>query len=622
MPLDDIDLENQRVEQILRFSKLLALIATVVAAIPCLIGWLTAPVGSLYLGIQTNLDDHMVYAAWMRQAMEGRFLFDNRFAVDPQPGLTVHVYFYVLGLIAKVLGIPVTMAVVRLFLTYVFVRVFARFLIQLKVDVFSAKFILMIGCFGGGLGFLAWETFGQDIVSGPEFLKSIFGTSASIDVWQPEAFVFPSMLTNGLFLVSLCLIVTVLQAVIDAKDSWKSVLGGAVAYGVLMNIHSYDVLLIGLVLVGFLATQLVRRQVSLGWVLRTLCIICGALPAAVWFLYVLQNDPVFQARAATLTFSAGFRPVLLGIFPPLVLAALAIWKFEGRWRLAGSIAFAVLIVSLLLLSANYQPTKYMLEPVTWMAIFALGVGTVALLSSQNDDWNIAVSWAIMGTVAIYFPALFQRKLAMGLIVPWAMLAAVGLKELLKNRDRSTRNLVATLTLFVSCASSIRWFQREIQFVRNDVGRTAVHPVYFSQDTKMILDYLNKESGRRVVVSMPGVWNPVGPDSPGEFKTPIVPDLNAILSGLAGVYTYAGHWSETPDYNKRRARATMLYLATTTSEQRAALLEMMRPDYVVAPNTGAFPEVVLGDQRIPLADLTSIGTVVYNGNQFLLIKVNH
>src|ERR1700704_2470901 len=91
----------------------LALVAAILAVSPYIYGCLTAPPGTRYIGFQYNTDDHMVYAAWMRQAIEGRFLFDNRFAIDAQPGLTIHVYFWALGLLAKGTGIPLAAAIAR-----------------------------------------------------------------------------------------------------------------------------------------------------------------------------------------------------------------------------------------------------------------------------------------------------------------------------------------------------------------------------------------------------------------------------------------------------------------------------------------------------------------------------
>lgn len=616
MALDAIDLENQRIAQIWRFTRILALVCVLLAALPSLIGWISKPPGSLYLGIQTNLDDHMVYAAWMRQAMDGKFFFDNRFTVDWQPGLTVHLYFYVLGLVAKLLGIPLTMALARLALTYLFVIVLGKFFIRLKIAVFPAKYMLLIGCFGGGLGFLAWERFGEAFVNGPPFLAPLFGGREPIDVWQPEAFVFPSMLTNGLFLASLCLIIWTLQAVIDARDSWQPVLKGAVSYGLLMNIHSYDVLLIALVLVGFLVTQAVRKRVGWVWVVRALVIGAGAVPAALWFLHVLAEDAVFRERAATLTYSPNFRQILLGILPMIVLAGFATWKSSAKYRIHAFLGYVGLLLALTVASSGHDPSGYFLNLPAWIVLLLATLVLIGLMATDDDSWNIAWSWAMVGLVAVYFPALFQRKLAMGLAIPWSMIAAYGLFELLKPLDRSTRNLVATLTLFVTSASSILWFQRETSYIRSDVGRTAVHSVYFTQDTGRIIDILNKVHGRCVVLAMPGVPNPTGP---AEFKTPQMTDLNPVLSGLCGVYTYAGHWSETPDYARRRSEATLVYFATTSPERRAALLDRIKPDYVVAPNLNAYPEIVSGDDHIPLADLSYLGETVYRGNQLMLIK---
>src|SRR5665213_3528558 len=84
-----------------KFVWRLALVAVFLAVAPAILAVLTAPAGSSYVGYQYNTDDHMVYAAWMRQAMDGHFFFDNRFTTQAQPGLTVHVYFFLLGLIAK-----------------------------------------------------------------------------------------------------------------------------------------------------------------------------------------------------------------------------------------------------------------------------------------------------------------------------------------------------------------------------------------------------------------------------------------------------------------------------------------------------------------------------------------
>jgi len=297
-----------------RFTFIFAVALAAVALVPTFVALLTAPAGSLYLGVQYNTDDHMVYAAWMRQAMEGRFFFDNRFTTDSQPGLTIHLYFFALGLIAKGIGIIAASTLARVGFSFLFVVLVGRLLERLDPPVFLGKIALALIATGGGFGFLWWRNYGVAMKEGA-IASGLTHGLLPIDVWQPEAFAFPSMLTNGLFMASLCLILWVLLAVAGCRDSWRGVAGGAAGFALLMNIHSYDVLLLALVLVGFLVCALATKQASWRWIGRVAVIGAGAIPPALWFTHVLANDPVFQARAATETFSPNFRQVVIGLLP-------------------------------------------------------------------------------------------------------------------------------------------------------------------------------------------------------------------------------------------------------------------------------------------------------------------
>ncbi|MCW5939030.1 MAG: hypothetical protein KF884_04180 [Fimbriimonadaceae bacterium] len=607
------------------FSRRFGILVVFLALMPALIGFASAPPGSLYLGVQTNVDDHMVYAAWMRQAMEGRFLFENRFAVESQPGLTLNLYYLALGLMAKAVSIPVAWLMARAVFSFLFVVLLGRFLLRIGLDAFQTKLSIVLVTFGGGVGFFVWEKFGQVVVNSPELLKSITAGKLPIDVWQPEAFVFPSMLTNGLFMASLCLILVTLQAVIESKESWAPVLRGALAFGALMNIHSYDALLVVLVLLGFLVAQLASRDVTWAWLGRTAVIGLGAVPAAAWFVYVLGQDPVFQSRAATETFSPVFRQVALGLLQAVVLTGLGITAAKEKRMLAGiSLALFTGVVAFFLWSSNPPVADYSMagpfvaeSVLPFLLVFASALGALALMARKERGINFVWAWALVGVAAVYFPALFQRKLAMGLVVPWGILAAVGLSSVLRRFETSTRNLVASLAIIVTSASSLFWFQREALFIRNNVASTAVHPVYYSRDTSRILAILSEVKGRKVVLAMPGVWNPVGP---ADFSTPLVPDLNPVLTGLAGATSFAGHWSETPDYIRKRNLALSFFLASTTDQQREEILRFVQPDYIVAPNPQTFGSTPTGNGPLSIADVRKVGRVVYDGNQFILISL--
>ncbi len=604
-----------------RYVLVLSICLAVVLSFPWLYAHMVAPTGSSYTGFEYNADDQMVYAAWMRQASDGHLMMDNRFAVEPQPGLTINVFFFALGLLAKVLTIPVAVHAARIGLSVLLVFLLHGLIRRVTKDVYTTKLALTLTVLGGGLGFLVWHNYGQVFTKptplGPA-LSPLLGGGLPTDVWQPEGFVFPSMLTNALFVAALCLIVFTFTCFLDARDNKRAVLPGAIAFGVLMNIHSYDALLVAIVMVGFLVACLAQKSVTGAWVGRAALIGCGAVPAALWFVHVLQNDPVFQARAATETYSPNFRQLVFGYLVMILLAFVGIaMRKVGKRPLAGLAVVGALIVGLFLLATRpYE--GYFLSMAVWGAVVLVGLGAIWLLSGEEPAWNLLISWAVLGLVAPYFPALFQRKLTMGLSIPWAILASVGLAAAGAKLDRQARNLVTVLGLVLLSGTSLFWvLLRDRTLISTDVSNTTMHPVFLSTNESQILDYLNSQKGRIVAVARPGISVPAvagsGEVIPDVWQPPYIPDLNPFLSGFAGAYTYAGHWSETPDYLGRRGLAVKIFDVWTSPEQRRALLAESGATYLVAPVPEAFPEA-------NLADLRSLGEVAVDGPQFRLIRL--
>jgi hypothetical protein len=608
-------------------------VVILVAAIPALFAWVTAPNGSTYLGYQYNSDDHMVYAAWIRQAMDGRFFFDNRFTTDRQPGLTVHIYFFLLGLIAKVTGISVATTLARLGFSALFVFLIHRLVKRLNWTFYATKLAVSLTIVGGGIGFLTWQSFGQDFVL-PSPITGILMGHLPVDVWQPEGFIFPSMLTNSLFMVSLCLILYTLDAYLECRRNPKVIIPGAVAIGLLMNIHSYDALLIGLVLIGFVAASAVQNALSKQWLGRSALISLGLIPAALWFFYVLKNDPVFQFRAATETYAPNFRQIVFGYLPLVILAFAGVINriqesedTKARKRRTLGVALLAATYVLLFVLASGHVKGYFLTGPAFGAVFLATIGAVALASEENMAWNLFFAWASIGLIAVYFPGLFQRKLAMGLSIPWAVLAAYGLHGVLKSQDRSSRNLVLALSIIVLGASSVRWFAREILFIRTNVSNTTRHPVYLTADVEKIIDYLNHQPGKKVLLALPGVASSSvaegnnGTPIPDSFQTPSIPDLAPIVTGLTGTYSYAGHWSETPEYTKRVGDLYPFFFRepygaihrVMAPEDRRAFIARVGATYAIVAAPASYPS-------LPLVAPEDLGAVVVHGSQFELVKL--
>ncbi len=540
------------------YTKWMALLLSVLILLPTLIGLALKPAG-LYMGIQYNFDDHMVYAGWMRQAMEGRLLFENRFTADPQPGLTLHLYFLALGWLAKLIGIPLAMHAARVGFCYLSVILLGRLIEAVSSDTYQRKIALALGIFGGGLGFTVWHNFGVAIVKpvgGP--LAGWMLSRLPTDVWQPEGYFFYSALTNSLFMVSTCLILGTFLNVLQARESKAAVWRGSLCFGVLMNIHSYDVLLVSLVMLGVPFALYKAEVITKQWIGRSLLIALGAVPAALWFAYVLKNDPVFQARAATLTYSPNFRQLFFGFIPLIFFGFFALSKGTSQAK-AGVATLAAFLFGLYVYSGNLEFLQdgYFLTPITFGICFIAILGIIYLQRQSRPAFSIILCWALIGLIAPYFPALFQRKLTMMLGIPWGILAGMGIANLLSRRERGQRNMLTSLVILLCSATGILWVQREITLARNNVSNTTVHAVTQPPEVAKMIEVLAPLGREAVIASLPGAPSPFqdeqGNAIPDLYNTPVIPDLNPVLVGLAGTRAYAGHWSETPAYGEKRTK---------------------------------------------------------------------
>ncbi len=482
---------------------------------PYIFGALIKPEGSTYFGVHTNFDDHAVYAAWTKQSAEGNFFFENRFAVEEQPKKTVHLYFWAIGKLASLTGIPLAMHIGKLLFTLLFSLSLYTLITKITKDDATQKWAFAGSLFFGGMGWLFWKN---------------YGNSAPIDTWQPEAFIFPSVMTNGLFSVSLFLIVSCINSILDCRNSFFPAIKGATYLFFLTNIHTYDTLLLALICIPFLIFCIGKKLFSWSWFLRSSIVAAGAIPPILWFVYVRTVDSVFAARAATVTNSP----------PPI-----QIW-----------LSIAVL--------------------------FCLAMVGLLKSDKSNPALLLVGAWAIVAPWVVYYPGLFQRKLAMGMGLPLGILSGLAIAFLLTTISSKTIKLAfGVLLAAILSASNLRWMIRESKMAELNLSNTTVHSIFADKSVTEILNYLRenkKESD--VLIAMPGIPSQVTEDV---FVLGI-PDLNPVMTGWAGIKTYAGHWSETPNYlNKRQEVALALFVSSSTSQTAKPLLQKSNATYVILPN---------------------------------------
>lgn len=597
----------------------ITLLALALSSAPYVFGYLNQPKdGSLYLGVHWGFDDHAVYAAWAKQAQEGKVLFENRFTTDPQPGLTFQAYFLLIGNLAKFTGIPVAMHIGRVLFGLLFLFALYRLVCRLSQSSFARGVMFSTAIFGAGTGYLYWARYLGDL-----------GMNRPIDVWQPEAFTFPSLMTNGLFCAALWLIVVFWNSLLDARHSAKAVIPGFLAVLVLTNIHTYDTLTIGIVGVGFLASQMAAKNVTGAWLVRAGIMAAGALPSLAWFLYVRSKDPVFAARAETVTTSPSLYNVLVGYGPLLLLALLAF--FIGRYRKetgespgyghTACTMLAALLIALVIIQAqsSYSPEQPWLGAIPWLLLAVVGAFLCAWLRPEVPAYGLMFAWIVMGLIALYYPGLFQRKLAMGLSIPIGLMAGASIAWLLERVQEQSRASAAVLAVLVLSITSLRWIERDLYMVRDNVTNT-LHLVFWPAEVKQMLDVLQNEAAPgAVVIAPPGLWRKeiVHSETGGtheEFQIDI-PDLNPVLSGWGGVRTYAGHWSETPNYGERRAELLRNVIATeeggATPDRLDEFIRKVKADYVV----------ITTDGRSARGSLTDFGGRLVYGSLFALYRID-
>ncbi|HLB77720.1 MAG TPA: hypothetical protein VJO72_11855, partial [Candidatus Dormibacteraeota bacterium] len=403
-----------------------ALAAMAVASLPYLFLLGVTPPGRVFWGFVNNPDDHCVYLAWMRQVADGHFFVQNLFTGDRQSGRSINLFFWALGTLARFTHLPLA-------LVYHLARFgFGAFLLVLVYhlaallteDRLSRRAAFGFVALSSGLGWLMWPGPGDSPPGVPA------------DTWQPEAITFLSLYANALFCASMAAMVGIFLGLLHAQRAgkYRPAVGVGLLLFLLGNFHSYDAITVAAVWAGYLlVTGLASRRVPVSELRQAAVASAIGLPAILYQYYLLRTDPVFQARAAVPTPSPALWYYLLGYGFLIPLAVL------GAWRL------------------------------------------IALGSARRPGLLFPIVWAVVGFAAIYIPVSFQRKLAEGLHLPIAILAAIGAVEIARRaklRPAYSPAFVALL-LLLTVPSNVRFVSRELnRAVNENRGSSLLHPVFW------------------------------------------------------------------------------------------------------------------------------------------------
>ena len=491
-----------------------------VTCLPYLLVWWYTPLESVFPWTLFNSDDHGVYFAWMRQAADGHLLFRNLFTAEPQRGIYLQSYFLLLGQLARIPGIDVPLAyqIGRLFFGVTTLLLVYRLGALFTADRFTRGCIFWTTALSAGVGWLFWHDY--VIQRGP------------VDVWQPEAFTFASLYVNGLFAVSLTLMLGVVICLLLAEEHGPRWAVGAGLCGLLLgNVHSYDVIHLTAVWCSYLlAKWIVGRRFPAREVGHGLITALFAVPSVAYMAWLYLTEPVFKARADTATHSPEIQGYLWGYGLLLPLAALGAYRLYRQNREAAG--------------DEPRPSRRWLLPIVW-AVVGLPLAYLAVphLSDGQLEWQ---------------PVAFQRKLIMGYHLPLALLSGLaisGMARVIAARTGTARTgvIVAALAVTLLSISNLRYLVRDIKLARTEnLTSTGAHHAYWPESDLHAFEWLHSHTA---------------PDA-----TVLTWPMNGVFApAYSGRKVYAGHWGETPGYEARLKEEFAFYWGVWSSEERLRFL---------------------------------------------------
>lgn len=361
-----------------------ALVVAGLTALPYL--WAIGVAGNThqFQGFIWGVDDGNVYLQWIRQAAEGELLLRNQYTTLEQEPHFFNVFLHALGRAAAWTGQPpgVVFHAARLSgaaALLVVIYLLAAFLSRSIAVRWAA---LGLASLGSGLGWAAaiWAQTVPDHLPAP--LRPPDYAPPPPQTWQvmPEAVTFLSMLLNPLFVWSMAVMCLVLIGAVVTLErrsfAWAAVTGLLLL--LIGNMHTYNLPVLHATMGLFGLIMVAQRRIRLRRALALyLLIFAIGLPAPLWAWWAANQDPAYMSKVLTKTLSP--RP--------------------------HDMAFGYGLILLLAIPGAVHAVRRRLE---------------------DPRLLLPLCWVAVNSVLLYVPVSFQRKMAEGLHIPLAILAAIGL----------------------------------------------------------------------------------------------------------------------------------------------------------------------------------------------------
>ena len=229
--------------------------------------------------------------------------------------------------------------------------------------------------------------------------------------------------------------------------------------------------------------------------------------------------------------------------------------------LAGFVTLPVLVYTLWVMQADPVLRGWMAQNVTpsppvWD--YALGYGLILLLAvpgavsavrRRTDTDLLLLAWIGVTAIALYAPFALQRRFSLGLHVPLAILAAMGLYSLTKRKSVIALVFAATsLTTLIVIVLAIGG------------GMKRDPRLFVSADEAGAMDWLHENTPRNAVVLAS-------------------PEMGLFIPSWAGRHVVYGHPFETVNAEQTKTRVEMFFAVGTSRADRDAMISHWNAAFV-------------------------------------------
>lgn len=515
----------------------LAAIALLAANVPLAYAVLSTPPGHVFQGFTYNPPDNFAFLSLMRQGYEGRWLVEDLFSAESSAPALVGPLYVLLGKLATLLGGDLVLAyhAGRLAAALVWLAVAGAFCGVLLPDMQERRLAQVLACFGAGLGFAARP-------AGLDSVDTYMGNASGMLALAGS----PHHL-----LVQALVLLAVLLALRDVRrpGPWQpSAAGVLLALAGFVDAYAVPV---GLVLLALAAVWALVRGIGPAPVAGRLLLATGL--AAIPLLHGLGlalSDPVWSSVARSAAAN----------MPPVPLGALALG----------------------------------LGPMLVLA----GYGAVAALRGRRAELVVLAVWIGLALLAAVSPLPYAPRFLLAIVVPLAVLAAVGLVALVRRRamrvvarsedarwrgpGRPSRAVAVALVALLVVPTNLLLLARPALgrgiWSMEDGSAIPFHgpPVYLAQDELAAMAWLRGLDEPVLVLASPTVGN--------------------VLPALTGQRVVAGHLDLTLDF-RRKVDDIRAFFAPTAGRSALEVVRSLQATHVyygpMERRYGPYPEEAAG-----------------------------